>query len=298
LFDKAIIGVDIGGTKIMAGAITPGGIPIGRPHKLPTGGGDAKEAALGRIFETISGVIRDNRLTPDNTAGIGIGCTGPVDTKNGLILECPQLPSLNYFNLKKPVEEKFALPVTLNNDANALILGESVWGAGKGYNSVLGFTLGTGFGCAIVLNGRLIMGANETAGEIWTSPFNDGIIEDAVSGPGISRIYEKITGICLNGEFIAEAARNGKKEALAAYGEFGKALGFAAAWSVNLIDPEVIILGGSVSNSIDLFISPMEETIKKFTCPAPAANLKIVKAELGDFAGVAGAASLVFNSLS
>ena len=277
----------------MAGAVSPEGIPIGAPYKLPTGGSDPKEAVLARIFESIDGVIKQNNIKPEDIAGIGIGCTGPIDSKKGLILECPQLPDLHNFALKQTIAEKYNVPVVLNNDANALILGECIWGAGKGYNSVIGFTLGTGLGCAAVLNGKLLMGANESAGEIWTSPYGKGIIEDTVSGNGISRIYEKLKGISKPAEDIAAAAFAEEKEALDAFDEFGKALGFAAAWCVNLIDPEVIIIGGSISNSIDLFLPSMEKVLKSFICNAPAAKVKMLKAGLGDVAGYAGAASLI-----
>lgn len=290
---KIIIGVDIGGTKIMTGAITPDGIPVGTPYKIPTGGSDSKEVVVARIFESIDEVIKQNNLNSDNTSGIGIGCTGPIDAKNGLILECPQLPNLHYFPLKQTIEDKYKIPVVLNNDANALILGESVWGAGKGYTSVLGFTLGTGLGCATVLNGKLLMGSTESAGEIWTSPYKNGIIEDTVSGAGLSKIYERMKGDIISGGEIAELARAGQNEAIVAFDEFGKALGYAAAWSVNLFDPEVIVIGGSIANSWELFIPAMEKAVKSFICPAPAAKLKIVKAQLGDMAGFAGAASLV-----
>lgn len=290
---KIIIGVDIGGTKIMTGAITPDGTPVGTPYKIPTGGSDSKEAVVARIFESIDTIIKQNNLNEKNTIGIGIGCTGPIDAKNGLILECPQLPNLHYFPLKQTIEGNYKIPVVLNNDANALILGESVWGAAKGFNPVLGFTLGTGLGCATVLNGKLLMGSTESAGEIWTSPYKNGIIEDTVSGAGLSKIFERMNGVNISGGEIAELARQGRHEAIVAFDEFGQALGYAAAWCVNLIDPEVIVIGGSISNSWELFIPAMEKALKSFICPAPAAKLKIVKAALGDMAGFAGAASLV-----
>ncbi len=288
-----VIGVDLGGTKIMSGAVDTNGNIIGESFIVPTGGNDSKEMILERIFLSIDSVLRSNNLNIENIIGIGIGSTGPIDAKNGIILECPQLPNMHYFPLKKAVQEKYNIPVCMNNDANALILGESIMGAGKGNNIVLGFTLGTGLGCAIVIDGKLLMGATETAGEIWTSPYRNGIIEDVVSGSGVSKIYQKLTNKNLFAKEIADLARSNDNEAINAWQEFGRALAFAMAWSINLIDPDIVILGGSISSAIDLFGETMNSNLKKNICPVPASKVKIVQAELGNKAGYIGAACLV-----
>ena len=288
-----VIGVDLGGTKIMTGAVDTSGKIIGESFIIPTGGNDPKEMILERIYLSIDSVLKNNNLNIENIAGIGIGSTGPLDAKNGIILECPQLSNMHYFPLKKVVQEKYNIPVYMNNDANALILGESILGAGKGNNIVLGFTLGTGLGCAIVIDGKLLMGATETAGEIWTSPYGKGIIEDVVSGSGVSKIYQKLTNKNLLAKEIADLARSNDNEAINAWQEFGRALAFAMAWSINLIDPDIIILGGSISSAIDLFGETMNSFLKKNICPVPASKIKIVQAELGNKAGYIGAACLV-----
>jgi glucokinase len=288
-----VIGVDLGGTKIMTGAVDTSGKIIGESFIIPTGGNDPKEMILERIYLSIDSVLKNNNLNIENIAGIGIGSTGPLDAKNGIILECPQLPNMHYFPLKKAIQEKYNIPVYMNNDANALILGESILGAGKGNNIVLGFTLGTGLGCAIVIDGKLLMGATETAGEIWTSPYGKGIIEDVVSGSGVSKIYQKLTNKNLLAKEIADLARSNDNEAINAWQEFGRALAFAMAWSINLIDPDIIILGGSISSAIDLFGETMNSFLKKNICPVPASKIKIVQAELGNKAGYIGAACLV-----
>ncbi len=290
---RIVIGVDVGGTKIMAGAVDAEGKILDKPFTIPTGGADPKEAILERIYLAINSVIKNNALKIKDIAGIGLGVTGPLDVKNGTILECPQLPTMHFFPLQKTVSEKFNVPVYMNNDANALILGESIMGAGKGNDIVLGFTLGTGLGCAIVINGRLHMGATETAGEIWTSPFRGKIIEDVVSGNGISKIYSELTEENHSAEEIAMLAYNGNPEAVAAWKDFGRALGFAMAWSINLVDPSIVILGGSISNAFDLFEDSMDSYLKKFICPVPASKIKTVKAKLGSSAGYIGAACLV-----
>jgi glucokinase len=288
-----IIGVDIGGTKIRAGAVTSAGNLYGNPFTVPTGGNDSKETITGRIIGSINTVLENNSLSAKDIVGIGLGVTGPIDIKNGTILDCPQLPTMHDFPLKKMIAAQFGCHVSMNNDANALVLGESIWGAGNGYPVVLGFTLGTGLGCAIVINKKLHLGATEMSGEIWVSPYRDGTIEDYVSGRGISMMYRKLTNKEKSAVEIADLARKRDPHAIATWSEFGQSLAFAVAWSVNIIDPDIIVLGGSIANAMDLFNDPMQAFLRKYICPAPAEKTRVVKTILGDDAGFMGSAALV-----
>jgi glucokinase len=295
LSKRIIIGVDVGGTKIQTGAIDQEGKIICEPVTIDTGGNDECETIFDRITGSVDQVKRTAGLKDEEIMGIGMGVTGPLDTETGTILECPQLPTMNFFPLRDRIIEHFRLPVTMDNDANALLLGESIWGAGKGYRSVLGFTLGTGLGCAIVVDRRLFTGTNGMAGEIWPGPFNEGTIEDVVSGRGISGIYHNLTNQIKTAKEISILARNGDLNGIKAWNVFGNALGFAVAWGINMIDPGIVILGGSIANSMDLFYSSMDTVVRKYVCPVPASKTKIVKASLGDVAGFVGAAALVIQ---
>jgi glucokinase len=146
--NAAIIGVDVGGTKIKTGMVSFEGKLLCDPVTVATGGKDEKEKIYGRIAGTIETVIKRSGIPDGDIAGIGLGVTGPLDLETGTILECPQLPTMHFFPLKERISKDFPFTVTMDNDANALILGESVWGAGKGNDIVLGYTLGTGLGCA------------------------------------------------------------------------------------------------------------------------------------------------------
>jgi len=292
--ERIAIGVDIGGTNIRAGAVAPDGGIIGEPFSVATGATDPKELIVTRIIESINALVERNNLGKFIIQGIGLGVTGPLDVKNGTILQCPNLPTMDFFPLREVIEKEFNLPVFMNNDANAMMLGESFWGAGKGSDCVLGITLGTGLGCAIVIDRKVWMGATETAGEIWISPYQDGIIEDVVSGNGVSILYEKSSGQKLTAHEVAARAFAGDPRAVAAWNEFGKAVAYALSWSVNLIDPDVVIIGGSMANSLELFYPAMLEFLCQNVCPIPAQKLRIVKAQLGDNAGFIGAAALVF----
>ena len=295
MIEKAILGVDLGGTKISCGIISTRGEILGKPYTIPTGGRDSEKAIINRIFSAIEKALGLARLKITDIAGIGIGATGPLDIKEGLILECPFLPTLNYFPLRKRVHEKFKIPVIMNNDANCFALGECFFGAGREYKIVLGYTLGTGLGCATVINSTIYSGATQHACEVWPSPYRNETIEHFVSGRGISRMYREFGGENLSALEIAQLAYNGDKSAKQTWEQFGEHLAYAISWGINTVDPDIVILGGSIANAIDLFAPAMEQFLRKYICPLPADRTKVVKTQLGDHAGLMGAASLVFR---
>jgi glucokinase len=293
---KVIIGIDLGGTKIMTGAISPEGKVLGMPVKLPTGATEPGAMILKRITDSVEQTISSLNLSINDIEGIGIGSTGPLNIDAGIILECPQLPTMHNFPLQKAIEEHFCVKTFLNNDANCLILGECVFGAAADKKSVVGFTLGTGIGSAIVLNKKIFNGSNGTAAEIWPSPYQSGTIEDYVSGTGVSRIYQNISGEAKSSLEIYELALLDDEQALQTWKEFGKHLAVPISWSVNMIDPEIVVIGGSITGAYKFFKSSMEENIKKWVCPVPAQRTKIVPAGLGNYAGFIGAACLVIEN--
>ena len=168
--NNIIIGVDLGGTKIMTGAIDAAdGRVISTPIKIATQSHLPKEQIVENIAQSIRQVMTDNGLQKQDVMGVGVGSTGPLDLDLGLVLDCPQLPTMQHFALRKALQQTVDLPVALNNDANCLVLGEAVFGAARNKRVVLGFTLGTGIGCALVVDGKIWNGATGTAGEIWCS---------------------------------------------------------------------------------------------------------------------------------
>ena len=296
MVEKAILGIDLGGTKIMSGLISARGELLGTPITVPTGGQDPAEVIINRIFNIIERTLGDAQLKISNISGIGIGSTGPLDMKEGLVLECPFLPTLNNFPLRKTIYDKYHIPVLLDNDANCFALGECFFGAGRGHDVVLGYTLGTGIGCAVVIKNKIYAGATQHAGEIWTSPFKDKTIEDFVSGRGISQMYRTISGEVKSALEIAELAYGGDTFAKQTWDQFGEHLAYALSWGINTLDPDVVILGGSISNAMELFQPAMEGFLRRHLCPLPAKKTKVIKARLGDHAGLIGSACLVFEA--
>ncbi len=293
---KAILGVDLGGTKIISGLITPKGEILGKPYTIPTGGKDSEKTVINRIFNSIEKALSNARLRITDISGIGIGATGPLDMKEGLILECPFLPSLNYFPIRKTVCERFDIPIFLDNDANCFVLGECFFGAGREHEIVLGYTLGTGLGCATVINKNIYPGATQHACEIWPSPYRNETIEYFVSGRGISRMYREFGGEKKSALEIAQLSCDGDKSAEQTWEQFGEHLAYAVSWGINTIDPDIVILGGSIVNAMDLFAPAMERFLRKYLCPLPAEKTKVIKAQLGDHAGLIGAACLVLQA--
>lgn len=291
--EKAFIGVDFGGTKVFTGAINRKGEVLCEPARVPTNGTDKAESIIGRVKDSIETVIDRIDTEMFEIAGIGLGVTGPLDIKNGTILDCPQLPTLHNFQLRNEIAKQYPkIPVFMNNDANCLIYGETLFGNGDGKDIVVGFTLGTGLGCAVIVNKKIFLGSTESAGEIWTSPYKDGIIEDFVSGAGVCKIYNSICGGDKTSVEIFNLAEDGDENALKTWKEFGRHLAVAMSWTVNVIDPEIIILGGSVAKAYKFFAPSMEENFRKNICSIPAERIKIVPAVLGDNAGFIGAACL------
>jgi glucokinase len=293
--NEIIIGVDIGGTKIRTGAVSHAGEILGKPVTTATGGNDDSDVIFKRITGSIETVINSTDLKSFDITGIGLGVTGPLDIETGRILECPQLPTMHFYPLWEKVREKFNLPVIMDNDANALLLGESIWGAGKGYRISLGFTLGTGLGCALVIDKKLYTGTNGMACEIWPSPDEGGTIEDSISGNGVSKAYHRLSNRSGSAMEISELAYNGDKKAIETWNIFGEKLAIALAWGINLTDPGIVIIGGSIANSFDLFYDSMINRLRKHICPVPAGKTPVVKAALGDNSGFIGAAALVIQ---
>lgn len=302
--NKAYIGVDFGGTKILTGAITQEGKVLEKTIKVPTLATEESENIYKRVTDSIEKIIHEIYTKQFEIGGIGLGVTGPINIREGIILECPQLPTMNFYPLREKIEQEFSLPVYMNNDANCLIYGEALFGSGSGLNSIVGFTLGTGIGCAIVLDKKILNGSTDSAAEIWPSPYEEGTIEDYVSGAGVSRIYKEVhkstehdAAIKKSAEEIFILAEKGNADALKTWKEFGRHLSIAVAWSINMIDPEIVILGGSISNAFKYFSSSMEENLRKYICATPAEKTKVVSARLGSNAGFIGAAALAIPNI-
>lgn len=297
------LGIDIGGTKIAAGLVTSiGKVLTSRRCPTPlTGGQDILRAAL-----ALSQALLAEADQP--IAAVGIGTGGQVDCGRGLILYASELlPGWTGTPVQARFEETLGLPTYVDNDVNALAVGESRFGAGLGMATVLYVALGTGVGGALVLGGRVHHGAHGSGGEIGSllltidpaarraQSGEIGTLEAYASGPGLVQTWRELT-LCTDdsatGFTIAEEARRDPESAAArAVTQTGEYLGFGLVTLVNVLDPDLIVIGGGLSGLGDLLLTPARKVLLARALPGPA-NCQIVPAALGPDASLIGAAAL------
>lgn len=314
---KYSIGVDLGGTNIVSAIVNCQGKIVSR-LKVPTLAERGKEATIKRIIETIHENIVQSTIVLDDIIGIGIGAPGPLDIKRGIINFAPNLPGWIDVPLKKKLKNEFNMKVVLENDANAAAWGERCFGAGQGVNNLVCFTLGTGIGGGIIIDGKIYHGKNYGAAELGHMTVNKdgprcncgnyGCLEAYSSATGIknriiNRIEEGIKSEFLNFDddklfeslrlkSIFEAARKGDKLTKGVVEEAISYLGIAIANIANILNPEMVVLVGGITNEGDKLLIPLREEVKKRAFYSNYKSLKIVIGKLGGNAGVLGAAAL------
>jgi glucokinase len=279
----SIIGVDLGGTNVRAGLVEGGRLAR---VELATVHGDGPEKA---VLEDIFGVI--DPLIGAGIEGIGVGVPSVVDLKGGVIYDVQNIPSWKKVPLKALLEERYRIPSYVNNDANCFATGEKYFGKGKPYDNFVGLILGTGLGAGIIANGRLFSGANCGAGEFGMLPYKDRNFEYYACGQFFTNIHG------MSGKALAERARKGDAAAMAVFGEFGGHLGQAMKAVLYAADPEVVILGGSVSKSYALFKDAMWKAMQDF---AYSITLQKIRVEISETENIAilGAAALYLDALA
>jgi glucokinase len=205
----------------------------------------------------------------------------------GPLCQSENLPRLNGVDIGEVVRGAAGCPVALENDARCFTLAEARYGAGRGALDVCGITLGTGVGCGVMLAGRLLRGAASQAGEVWRIPLRGQPLEFFLSGAGVVRGYEAAGGTAagLDAAAVAARARAGDAAAQAAWRSFGEDLGFLCECVMALLDPELIVLGGSLTGAVDLYKPSLDVRLED-------RPTRFAPAELGTAAGVIGAAAL------
>ncbi|MEO2509270.1 ROK family protein [Clostridium paraputrificum] len=307
---KYVIGVDLGGTKISTAISTIEGNILANVV-LPTKAEEGEVAVLGRIIQSIDEVIVGSSTSIDEVEAIGIGSPGPLDARKGIIITTPNLPFKDY-NLVQPLKEKYNIPVYLDNDANAAAIGEYMFGAGKGKESIIYFTVSTGVGGGAVLDGKVYRGHTSNALEIGHTTVdpngprcncgNLGCLEAMSSGTAIAKKgkeavstnvetslkkYDTVTSyeVFKEAEAGDEVAKDIIDNALTY-------LGIGVANAIATFDPEMIIIGGGVSKAGDIVFDTVKKVVNKRCFKSMAESCEIVPAGLGSDAGVVGAVAL------
>ncbi len=293
-----LLGVDLGGTKIAAGVFDMERKLLGQIAGAPTQADQPATVTLENLRQAVAQASRDAGLDGRAPRAVGIGSTGPVESATGRVLEATSLPNLNFFDLGQWVRETVGAPMFIENDANCLALGEALQGAGVGRPAVVAVTLGTGFGCGMVLNGVMFSGVTGNAGEVGNCPVSGGTYDTMLSGAGVCRFYDRVRGpSSLSARQIGDLAESGDAEALTAWRSFGDAVGAAVGTIAAVVDPSICVIGGSVAARLKLFEEPLRARLGAILAPAAAARLEIAPARLGAAAGVIGAAEYAFYRL-
>jgi len=281
MFTRELVGVDLGGTNVRVGRVS--GEAVGERAARRISGKAPEGVVLQELFETIDEVMGAD------VAGIGIGVPSVVDVERGIVYTVENIPAWREVHLKEKLESRYGCAAFINNDANAFALGELHFGKGRGFRNMVGVTIGTGLGSGIIIDGRLYSGPNCGAGEIGSIPYRESTIEDYAAG----RFFEREAGV--QGEVVFERAEGGDAEALRLFHAFGLELGHAVLTILYAFDPELIVLGGSISSAFPYFEGGVRERLKGFAYQHVLEKLVIARSENEDVA-ILGAAALCIDA--
>lgn len=314
-----VIGIDLGGTKIYTALANLAG-EILTEIKVATEAASGLEKVRLNIVRTVEQVQNQAGLS-GRVQAVGIGVPGPLDIKQGIVYQAPNLGWRNV-PLKQLLEESLNLPVFLENDANLAAIGEHIKGAGVGVDNLIYVAVGTGIGGGLILNGQIYHGAGFGAGEIGHMTIdpegeicncgNKGCLETLASGTAMTRnaldLIKSGRGKALlaiakenkqkiNTYLLAQLAASGDKEALSILKAAGTALGIGLANVINLLNPSLVILGGGALKVGLPYWEAMEKEVQRCALQTAWQQVRIVPAGLGDRSGLYGAVALASQRL-
>ncbi len=306
--EDPVLAIDVGGTKIAAGVVEPGGRLASWAQTETPRGLEAEQ--LWRTLDVLcTNLLAEQGIDPpDGLAGVGCGCGGPLDWPAGRVSPL-NIPAWRSFPLRERLKERFGgVTVRLHNDAICMAVGEHWRGAGRGRRNLLGMVVSTGVGGGLVLDGRLINGATGNAGHIGhvvvdpTGPFcvcgGRGCLEAIARGPALAAWAQgegwRPGQAQVTAKDLADDAAQGHPIGVAAMRRAGGALGIAIASAVQLCDVEVVSIGGGLAQAGPLLFDPLEEALRTHAGLDYARDVPVVAATLGQSAGLIGAAALIF----
>jgi len=298
------VGIDVGGTNVKLGLVNSQGKVISRSRLVTKSFARSKQKLINAMIASINGLLTAKKLKAKDIDGIGIGLPGLINTKDGVVVFLPNVPGWKNIPLKKLIQAKLKIPTFLENDVNLITLGEWKYGSGKGYENLICMTLGTGVGAGLILNNALYRGEGFVAGELGHMPLNEkgpectcggfACFERYVGNRDLMKKAEKIFKMKeMNPPDVTALAKKGNIRAIQFWKETGVHIGNGLVGVINLLNPRVIIIGGGVSNHLAYMKPSIEKVIKRRAMKVQGKMVKIVRAKLGDDAGVIGAQVLV-----
>jgi glucokinase len=315
--EQFIVGIDLGGTNIAAGAMPTDGTREIAMRMAPTRAEEGSAAVVERIVRTIEDVIEQTRAETgaqrSDFLGVGIGAPGPLDRASGIVLITPNL-GWRDFPLRDEVGSGVNLPTTLDNDANCATLGEWWCGAAKGGRNVIGLTIGTGIGGGLILDGKLYHGASDTAGEIGHTTIdstgrrckcgNYGCLEAYASGTAIAERAREVLDVDsqsilpelvdgdlrrITAQTVFEASKRGDAVALEIVRDTAHFLGVGISNLLNVFNPDMVVIAGGVTQAGDILFDPLRAEVRRRAFKPAVEACAIVPGALPLSAGVVGA---------
>lgn len=314
---KYSIGIDLGGTKILAGIVnTETGEVIAHAKKrTKVQSRKGSDVLIKRVIKATEQALKNASIKIDQIEKIGIGVPGQVDREKGILISAPNLYCYN-LNFKKVLGDHFEVPVEVSNDVDVATIGELKFGAGKGFDNLVCIFVGTGVGSGIIQNGKVITGATGTAGEIGHTIIDSGGRPCPCGGSGCLEAYASRTAIekqimarlkkghkstiseyidkdgVIRSSNIKQAVEDNDELVISCLDEATEYLSCGLASVINFLNPQVIIMGGGLIESVDYFYDATVRKTRAKALPVPAEKINITKTKLGDFSGVIGAAIL------
>jgi glucokinase len=293
-----VIGVDVGGTKILAGVVERDGTVVThREYPTPL----ESEAAL---LDGLEAAVRE--ILDDQVAAVCFGVPSRIDQRAGVAIGSVNIPLVDV-PLRDVMRERLGLPVEIENDANAAAIAEWKAGAGRGTNDMVMITLGTGVGGGLILGGRPYrgsIGAGAELGHIVIVHDGElcacggrGHLESYVSGTGAERVAREVFGPAVDAHRLVRLANEGETKAIELLTEIGRKLGSGLGSLVNIFDPELIVIGGGFAAAGELLFAPARDVLAREALKPMRDSVRIVRAELGTSAGLIGAAMAAFEAL-
>ena len=308
------IGIDVGGTNVKIALVSDKGKII-YSNSIPTRAEMGYEYTINSMKDAVRDLLKETKMKPSDIEGMGFGFPGQIDCKNGVVRLAPNIPGWVNIPIANIMEKEFGVSTRVDNDVRTATLGELNYGAGVGCENLVCITVGTGIGSGLVVNGKLVRGANNAAGEIGHIKLTNeggplcgcgdrGCLEAYASGPSIvalaeeyikggkSTKYRELANPDITPYIVAVAAKEGDPVAKQIFRIMGEYIGMGLTSVVNLLNPEKIIIGGGVAEAGDILFNPIKETIAKRAMTIQR-EVEIVPAQLGNTAGVIGASLLI-----
>jgi len=294
--DQRVIGVDVGGTKILAGVVDPSG-GVEHRRERPT-----ELDSQDRLIEEIA--VAAEELLDESVAAVGLGLPSRIDQQAGRVDGSVNVPLQNVA-LREPLMKRLGRPVALENDGNSAALAEHRVGAGRGARTMVMLTLGTGVGGGVVIDGQLLREGGELGHTVLVY---DGIpcqgtctgrghLEAYVSGTAAAKLAQEAFGPAVDAHRLVRLAAEGDSTAIEILDGVGRMLGAAIGSFVNIFRPQLVVIGGGFASAGDFLLEPARETMRREALPPARDRVEIVRAELGTAAGLIGAALIAYDEL-